>query len=772
MNNPFGRQWANRARVAALSLSLLSSSFSYLGAADAAAPRSKPSAAQAAADGYKVVGYFTSWGIYGRNFQVTDIDASKLTHINYAFADVCFGGRHGNPAPDSPNKNTWSCTDPAVPLQRGSVPDGTIVLGEPWADVNQTVPGKTYTECQEGGCGNFERFRQLKAQNPHLRTLISVGGWTWSNRFSDVAASPALRQTFAKSAVTFLRTYGFDGVDIDWEYPVEGGIAGNSYRPADKQNYTLLLQDIRAELDAAGQQDGKYYELTIASGASQKYADNTELDKIAQIVDFINIMTYDFHGAWESETGFNAPLYSDPRDPYDAKKFYVDGAVQIYRSKGVPGSKLVLGLGFYGRGWKGCDPGTAGDGLYQTCKGGWDGNKVPTGTWDDWASGNSGIFDYGDLAANYVNKNGYTRYWNDYAKVPYVYNPTTGIFIGYDDVESIGLKTGYIKQQGLAGAMFWELSNDCRTSSKYACSGPKLLDKVASDLQGGTVPADTTPPTAPGNLTAAKTANTVTLSWNGSTDNYGVTGYEVYNGSTLVTTTSSKTYTVTGLTPKTAYTFKVVAKDAAGNKSPASQVQITTDELVPDAAAPSVPAGLAAAAKTDTSVNLTWTASTDNVGVTGYDIFKDGVLAGSSATNAYAVTGLAANTAYSFTVKAKDASGNLSAASAPLSVTTNVGGVVKATGKPAVPSVTHDNWDNDGSYTISFDVWWGNNGSSWKLYENNTLVHTENLVDNSPGAQKGTKAFTGKAKGTYAYKVELINSFGTSTSQIVNVTVN
>nr|BAM67139.1 chitinase [Paenibacillus sp. FPU-7] len=766
MTKQFGRNLAKRLRMAALSFSLLASSVSMIGAAQAA------SAGAAPADGYKVVGYFTSWGIYGRNFQVSDIDASKLTHINYAFADICWGGRHGNPSPDSPNKTTWSCTDAAVPLQRGSVPDGTIVLGEPWADVNQTVPGKTYSECQEGGCGNFERFRQLKAANPHLKTIISVGGWTWSNRFSDVAASAATRQTFAKSAVQFLRTYGFDGVDLDWEYPVSGGLTGNSYRPADKQNYTLLLQDIRNELDAAGKQDGKRYLLTIASGASQNYANNTELSKISSILDWINIMTYDFHGSWEKQTGFNAPLYSDPRDPADATKFYVDGAVNIYKQNGVPADKIVLGLAFYGRGWKGCEAGAAGDGLYQACKGGWDGSTVPAGTWDDWASGPSGNFDYGDLAANYVNKNGYTRYWNDYAKVPYVYNPTNGVFIGYDDVESIGHKTNYIKQQGLGGAMFWEASNDCRTSSKFACTGPKLLDKIATDLQGGKVPSDTVPPTAPGNLTAAKTTTTVTLNWEGSTDNYGVTGYEVYNGSTLVGITTAKTYTVSGLTPETAYTFKVLAKDAAGNKSAASQVTVTTDKVVPDNVAPSVPTNVQAASKTDTSVNLTWTASTDNIGVTGYDVYKDGVLAGTSATTSYAVTGLTANTSYSFTVKAKDAAGNASAASTAVIVTTNAGGVVKATGVPAAPAVTHDNWDNDGNYNITFNIWWGNNGSSWKLYENNQVVFTESLVDNSPNAQTAKKEFTGKAKGTYKYKVELTNSFGTSTSQEVTVTVN
>ncbi|WP_193726579.1 glycosyl hydrolase family 18 protein [Paenibacillus guangzhouensis] len=392
---------------------------------------------------YKIVGYFPSWGVYsGRNYKVPDIDASKVTHINFAFADICWNGKHGNPDPTGPNPTTWSCQDENGNI---NVPNGTIVQGDPWADTGMSYPGDTWDTPIKG---SFNQLNKLKKAYPHLKTIISVGGWSWSNRFSDVAADPAARKVFAKSAVDFIHKYGFDGVDLDWEYPVGGGLAGNSARPADKQNYTLLLQEIRTELDLAGAKDGKHYYLTIASGISAQYQNNTELDKIAQICDWINMMAYDMHGAWDPKSGQNAPLYFDPADNgINPTDFNIDAAIKGYLAKGVPANKIVLGLAFYGRGWDGCA--NVNGGLYQTCSGGSKKGTVEAGS-----------FDYWDLEANYINKNGYTRYWNDVTKTPYLYNPSTGTFITYDDVQSLQFKTDYLKAKGLAGGMFWEFSGD------------------------------------------------------------------------------------------------------------------------------------------------------------------------------------------------------------------------------------------------------------------------------------------------------------------------
>ncbi|WP_181907366.1 fibronectin type III domain-containing protein [Cohnella lupini] len=193
------------------------------------------------------------------------------------------------------------------------------------------------------------------------------------------------------------------------------------------------------------------------------------------------------------------------------------------------------------------------------------------------------------------------------------------------------------------------------------------------NLAGGSG-GDTQAPTAPANLTSpSKTANSVNLSWTASTDNVGVTGYDVYNGSTLAgSTTGATTFTVSGLTANTAYTFTVKAKDAASNASAASNSLNVTTNASTDTQAPTAPTGLSSPSKTSTSVNLSWTASTDNVGVTGYDIYNGSTLAGSTTgATTFTVNGLSASTAYSFTVKAKDAANNVSAASSALSVTTN-----------------------------------------------------------------------------------------------------
>lgn len=391
---------------------------------------------------YKIIGYFMEWGVYERNFKVTDIDASKVTHINYAFADIAWNGIHGNPDPTGPNPNTWPTKDETGII---NVPNGTIVIGDPTPAVLDSYPGDVNSDPIRG---NFNQLNKLKQANPQLKTLISVGGWGWSNRFSDVAADPVTRSVFAKSAVTFIQKYGFDGVDLDWEYPVGGGLAGNSVRPADKQNYTLLLQEVRNELDRAGAAVGKRYLLTIAAGASTSFMNNTELAKIAQICDWINIMTYDFHGSWDTYAGQNAPLYYDPADPYSgALTFNVDAAVKGFINNGVPANNIVLGMPFYGRGLGNSTSTT--DGLYQPVSG-----ESSTGTYE------AGNYDYWDLAANYVNKNGYTRYWNDVTKTPYLYNPATRTFISYDDPESILHKVNYIKSKGLGGGMFWEFSGD------------------------------------------------------------------------------------------------------------------------------------------------------------------------------------------------------------------------------------------------------------------------------------------------------------------------
>jgi chitinase len=361
----------------------------------------------------RLVGYFPEWSIYQRKYNVADIPAEKLTHINYAFAKIA---------------------------------NGECALVDSYAAIDKFYPGDKW----DAGFlrGNFHQLQLLKKKHPHLRTLISVGGWTLSGPFSDVAQTEASRTKFAKSAVAFMKKYEFDGVDIDWEYPVSGGLESNKTRKEDKQNYTYLLAALRKQLDEQGKNDRKAYLLTIAAPAGPKIYANLELDRIAKYLDWINLMTYDFHGGWSERTNFNAPLYpskSDPeKDETIRKHFNVDSAVKAYLAAGIPPEKLVVGVPFYGRGWGGVK--NVGDGLYQPH------GPAPKGTWEN------GVFDYKDLAANYVGRS--KRYWHDEAKVPWLYDEKSGVMISYDDAESLRLKAEYVNRQKLGGVMVWELSAD------------------------------------------------------------------------------------------------------------------------------------------------------------------------------------------------------------------------------------------------------------------------------------------------------------------------
>ncbi|MGP4081082.1 glycoside hydrolase family 18 protein [Pseudalkalibacillus sp. R45] len=336
---------------------------------------------------YKRVGYYAGWAAYS-GFRVSDIDASKLTHINYAFANISN--------------------------------DGKIAVGDPEVDGE-----------------NFNQLKDLKEQHPHLKTLISVGGWTWSENFSDVALTEESRTIFAESVLELVQKHGFDGVDLDWEYPVDGGQPDNINRPEDKQNYTLLLKKIRETLDTQSKKDGKEYLLTIAAGPSKNHANNLELDKLHQYVDYVQLMTYDIHGEWDELTGMNAPLKQDPESGYH-NDLSVEIAVETFINNGVPADKLVMGLPFYGRMFKQVN--NANNGLYQPFTGG--GNSIS----------------YTALEAEYINKNGFTPHREEDSQVPWLFNGST--FISYDDAISITHKTDYLKSKGLGGAMMWELSHD------------------------------------------------------------------------------------------------------------------------------------------------------------------------------------------------------------------------------------------------------------------------------------------------------------------------
>jgi chitinase len=287
---------------------------------------------------------------------------------------------------------------------------------------------------------NFPQLIQLKQEHPTLLTLISVGGASHSSNFPSAASNDAARQQFAQSCVQYMKQNGFSGIDIDWEYPTAG----------QKQDFTALLAELRRQLDAQGAADRQYYLLTIAAPAGPHNYANLELNLIPASLDWINLMAYDFSVPSSKRTDFVAPL--NAYDPAIAKHATanVDTAVQAYLNAGVPSDKVVLGTRFVGTGWQGVAD--AGNGLYQP-------NDGPaTGTWDATGAAPSGSFGYQDLEQNYLGS--YTRYWHDDAQVPWLYSPTTGVFVTYEDPQSLQLKAGYALDKQLGGVMIWQLGAD------------------------------------------------------------------------------------------------------------------------------------------------------------------------------------------------------------------------------------------------------------------------------------------------------------------------
>jgi chitinase len=370
----------------------------------------------------RVVGYLASWGVRSKGTRIADLPARNLTHIFYAFAKI-----------DE---------------------DGRVALGDPCVDVGDCPRAAADTSSRPrvrfdadmlGPGGNFGELQELKARNPHLKLLISVGGWTGSGKFSDAALTDARRRRFAESAIdVFIRRWPglFDGIDIDWEFPVAGGMKGNVERPVDRENFTLLLAELRRQLDAQTVRDGRRYELAIAASARAPEIANVDLPRIEPLLDFINVMTYDYHAA-PGAAHFNSPLYAAANDP--TPTWNVDASMAAFVEGGVPANKLLVGVPFYGRAY-GQVPNVNG-GLFQR------GTQNPPG----WKQGDG---DWRTLARTRLKDPRYVRHWEAKARVPWLYDSTSGTWVSYDDPESVAAKATYVRERGFGGVVIWELGGD------------------------------------------------------------------------------------------------------------------------------------------------------------------------------------------------------------------------------------------------------------------------------------------------------------------------
>lgn len=273
----------------------------------------RPNADQPATRPYVIIGYVT-----GHGWTKEQIEARKLTHINYAFA---------------------------IPAETGKL-----------------APLKATDSV------HLAELTSLKAVNKELKVLLSIGGWGGCRYFSDVALTEAARKKFAASAVAVLQKHQLDGLDIDWEYPDQPG-AGNRFRPADKTNFTLLLKALREGLDEQGQRDRRtgtnHYLLTAATGADTAFVNHTDLSSAQRYLDYVNIMTYDLYHGNDKVTGHHSNLNQSAKG--DQSRNSTTDAVAGHIRAGVPAGKIVLGVPFYGRGWADVRP--QDNGLYQPSTG-------------------------------------------------------------------------------------------------------------------------------------------------------------------------------------------------------------------------------------------------------------------------------------------------------------------------------------------------------------------------------------------------------------------
>ncbi len=453
----------------------------------------------------RIIGYFPSWrtGTNGQPaYLVNNIPWNKITHINYAFA-------HIQNSRISVGSNT--ATNPSI---------GMTWPGVAGAEMDPALPYK----------GHFNLLTQYKRQNPNVKTLISVGGWAETGGYfgdngdrisdggffsltvnPDNSVNTAGINTFADSVVGFLRGYNFNGVDIDYEYPTSMKDAGhpldwvyaNPRRASLMKGYVALMKTLREKLDAAGAADGKYYMLTIASPSSGYLLRGMETYQVTQYLDYVNVMSYDLHGAWNEYVGPNASLYDDGKDAelaaggvYTTAQYggigylNTDWSYHYFRGS-MPAGRINIGVPYYTRGFKNVNGGT--NGLWGTAVGSncpigltkcGDGARGIDNIWHDTENGqevgaganpmwHAKNLEQG-LAGSYINQFGlnpttdpedcltgtYVRNYSSSLVAPWLWNSQKRVFISTEDEQSLGAKADYVVDKGLGGIMFWELSGD------------------------------------------------------------------------------------------------------------------------------------------------------------------------------------------------------------------------------------------------------------------------------------------------------------------------
>jgi chitinase len=354
----------------------------------------------------RVVGYFPSWKAEEPG-AIARLPVQQLTHLMYAFASLDAAGH---------------VTSPDAQL-----------------DQKKRFPGDASGPSAPHGV--FHQLALLKKRNPHLKTLLSVGGWSGSLQFSTAARLPLSRKMVVASSLTLLRLQpdAFDGLDLDWEFPTCCGDAPASdhgaYDPADTSNLNVLMRELREGLDKLGLEQHKRYMLTVAAPADPKLYQVFDWITLAPLLDFVDVMAYDFHGGWSRGINFNAPLRQAKADR-ETPGLDVSDAIVRYKKTGLPPEKLVFGVPFYGLVWHTEARPPALYGRFKTAE----------------------QRNYVDIVRHDLPSA--TRFWNAEAASPWLLDTRRHQLVTYDDPRSIEAKGREFARQGLSGAMIWELSGD------------------------------------------------------------------------------------------------------------------------------------------------------------------------------------------------------------------------------------------------------------------------------------------------------------------------
>ncbi|KKZ64042.1 chitinase [[Emmonsia] crescens] len=374
------------------------------------------------AQGLVSVAYFVNWAIYKRKFTPQDLPVEQLTHVLYAFANVC---------PES----------------------GEVFLTDREADTDKHFSGDSWGDKGKNVYGCVKQLFLLKKRNRNLKVLLSVGGWTFQKNFAQPSSSAAGRARFAESSTRLLLDLGFDGLDIDWEYPQDSNEA---------QDFVALLSTVRKSLDRAGGSSRRFL-LTAAVPAGPEHYEKLRLQEMTPHVDFFNLMAYDYAGGFSAVAGHQANLEPSGDVP-ESTPFSTSAALDHYIHTGnVPPSKMVLGMPLYGRAFANTKgPGSPFQGVGDA------------GSWEH------GIWDYKALP-----RPGSQEMIDDGARASWSYNPSTQLMISYDTEPMIKRKAQFILDSGLLGGMFWEASGDRRGRNGTQTGGSLIATFVESVRRHG-----------------------------------------------------------------------------------------------------------------------------------------------------------------------------------------------------------------------------------------------------------------------------------------------